>query len=118
MLNRVAVSGFSSTSSLPKTISPAYSFASSSMIGATIRQGPHQGAQQSITISEYLLTVSLKSASVMVIGVAIFSLLFDCFIISCIFFALIFSSSVSFSSNKQPCSFIMHLFIITVSSAF
>jgi len=118
MLNRVAVSGFSSTLSLPKIISPVCSLASSSMIGATIWQGAHHGAQQSMTISGCFLVVSLKLVSVMMIGVVIV-LPFDVFIICCIFLALIFSSSgSSFFPNKRPCSIMMHLFIITVSPAF
>jgi len=118
MLYFVAVSGFSSTLSLPKIILPACSLASSSMMGATIWQGPHHGAQQSMTISGCFLVVSLKLVSVMVIGVAIFSP-FDAFIIFCIFLALIFSSSgSSFFPNKRPCSIMIHLFIITVSPAF
>ena len=44
-----ATSPFSSTSHLPIRTCPSYISANSSMIGATILQGPHQGAQKSTT---------------------------------------------------------------------
>lgn len=44
-----AIALFESTSHLPIVTLPSYSPASSSMIGATIRQGPHHSAQKSIT---------------------------------------------------------------------
>jgi len=44
-----AISPFSSTSHLPMITCPSNSAANSSMIGATILQGPHQGAQKSTT---------------------------------------------------------------------
>src|SRR5207249_63657 len=52
-LNSPDVKGFSSTFSLPKATRPEYSLASCSMMGATIRQGPHQAAQKSTTINGY-----------------------------------------------------------------
>ena len=48
--------GFSSVFNFPNTTFPEYSFASASTIGPTMRQGPHQGAQQSITVKEYFWT--------------------------------------------------------------
>ena len=45
----IVMSSFSSTSHLPMTTRPSYSAASSSMIGATMRQGPHHSAQKSMT---------------------------------------------------------------------
>lgn len=42
-----AVPGFSSVFNFPIFTRPAYSEANSSMIGAIILHGPHQGAQQS-----------------------------------------------------------------------
>src|SRR5690606_32058392 len=45
--NCMAVRGLWSTSSLPTLARPSYSAASSSMIGAIIRHGPHQTAQKS-----------------------------------------------------------------------
>ena len=47
MPNLVGVAGFSSTFILTTRTLPSYSLASSSMIGPTARQGPHQGAQKS-----------------------------------------------------------------------
>src|SRR6266702_7368813 len=53
---RPDTAGFSSVFNFPKTTFPEYSFASASTIGPTIRQGPHQGAQQSMTVREYFWT--------------------------------------------------------------
>lgn len=49
---RSAVLGLSSTLSFPTRTFPVYSLASSSIVGAKARHGPHQGAQQSIKASE------------------------------------------------------------------
>ncbi len=43
------VSWFSSVFILPTLTLPSYSPASFSMVGASMRQGPHQGAQKSTT---------------------------------------------------------------------
>ena len=63
--NLVETSGFSSVFILRKVTLPSYSFASSSTTGATIRQGPHQGAQKStITGCSDLMTFSSNVSSV------------------------------------------------------
>ena len=62
----VAVLGLSSVFSFTHRTLPTYSFASSSTIGAIIRQGPHHGAQKSTstgishcnTISFHVLSVT------------------------------------------------------------
>lgn len=54
MSNLPEVPGFSSVFNFPKATFPLYSFASPSITGETIRQGPHQGAQQSTSIKGYL----------------------------------------------------------------
>ena len=54
MSNLPDVPGLSSVFSFPKATFPLYSFASPSITGETIRQGPHQGAQQSTSIKGYL----------------------------------------------------------------
>ena len=59
-----ATSPFSSTSHLPISALPSYSPASSSMIGPTILQGPHHGAQKSITTGLPSARISLKLLSV------------------------------------------------------
>jgi hypothetical protein len=59
-----AIEGFSSTSSLPIKAFPAYSCATSSIVGAKALQGPHQVAQKSMKTSLLVFTVSSKLASV------------------------------------------------------
>src|SRR5579859_6355328 len=55
---------------------PSYSPASSSRIGATARQGPHQGAQKSTTTgTSDFSTFCSKSASLIAIGLVIRNLL-------------------------------------------
>src|SRR5438093_9521570 len=61
--NSPDVKGFSSTFSLPKATRPAYSLASCSMMGATVRQGPHHAAQKSTTINGYFDISEEKLAS-------------------------------------------------------
>ena len=68
ILYSLIIFSFSSVFNLPNTIFPLWSAASSSMIGATITQGPHQGAQQSTIKIGYLCTTSLKFSSVTSIG--------------------------------------------------
>src|SRR4029077_2603835 len=53
MSNLPDVAGFSSVFSFPNATFPLYSFANPSITGPTIRQGPHQGAQQSTRIRGY-----------------------------------------------------------------
>ncbi len=60
--------GFSSTFSFPKVTFPAYCWASCSMMGEIILQGPHQAAQKSTTMRGVLETVSSKVWSVRVMG--------------------------------------------------
>src|SRR5436189_4019551 len=61
--NSPDVKGFSSTFSLSKATRPEYSLANCSMMGATIRQGPHQAAQKSTTINGYFDISEEKLAS-------------------------------------------------------
>ena len=68
MLNLVAVAKFSSVLSLPNATFPLYSFAKVSMMGPTILQGPHQGAQQSTRVSWFFDTNWSKLESVIVTG--------------------------------------------------
>src|SRR5207244_10223668 len=56
MPKRPDTAGFSSVFSFPNTTLPEYSFANASTIGPTIRQGPHHGAQQSMSVREYFWT--------------------------------------------------------------
>jgi hypothetical protein len=63
MLNRMGVRSFSSVFSLPNLILPWYSSASCSIMGASMRQGPHQGAQQSMMTNGALLMNSSKVLS-------------------------------------------------------
>src|SRR5258706_2044742 len=64
-----AMRGFSSVFNLATTYLPADSVASWSMIGATIRQGPHQGAQASTSTGRSaFMTADAKVASVTVRG--------------------------------------------------
>ena len=66
---RDAVAGFSSTLSFPTRTLPAYSPASWSTIGPTVRQGPHHGAHMSSsTGTGEAVTVVAKLASVTVMG--------------------------------------------------
>ena len=61
----LATLGFSSVLSLNTLIFPSNSLAISSTIGATMRQGPHQGAQKSTSTGTSLLSTSCsKEASV------------------------------------------------------
>ena len=61
----LATLGFSSVLSLNTLILPSNSLAISSTIGATMRQGPHHGAQKSISTGKSLLSTSCsKEASV------------------------------------------------------
>ena len=61
----LATLGFSSVLSLNTLILPSNSLAISSTIGATMRQGPHQGAQKSTSTGTSLLSTSCsKEASV------------------------------------------------------
>src|SRR5215471_3713407 len=53
MSKRPEVAGFSSVFNLPKATFPVYSFASPSITGPTSLQGPHQGAQQSMSVNGY-----------------------------------------------------------------
>gem|GEM_PF-6001117 len=53
MSNLPDVAGFSSVFNFPNATFPLYSFAKPSITGPTIRQGPHQGAQQSTRIRGY-----------------------------------------------------------------
>ena len=55
--NCSAVLGFSSTSSLAMRAFPAYSLASSSIVGARALQGPHHPAQKSTRTSLLFLIV-------------------------------------------------------------
>jgi uncharacterized repeat protein (TIGR01451 family) len=65
--NWIAVSGFSSTFTLPITARPSYSFESSSITGAILRHGGHHSAQKSSNTGlsfSALSTVFLKLPSV------------------------------------------------------
>ena len=62
--NCPTTSSFSSTFILPIVTRPSYSVANSSMIGDTMRQGPHHSAQKSRTMGFPELTNSSKLASV------------------------------------------------------
>ena len=64
--NLVGVAGFSSTFILTMRTLPSYSAASSSMMGPTARQGPHQGAQKSSStgISEFRTTLSKVASEI------------------------------------------------------
>src|SRR5450759_1146836 len=63
MPNLLATPGFSSTLSLPMhTLSP-YSWAISSMIGPTMRHGPHQGAQKSTIMGVGALPTSSSNVA-------------------------------------------------------
>ena len=67
--NCEAVAGLSSVFNLTILTRPAYSEANWSIMGATIRQGPHQGAQQSTrTGPGKESTSSLKVLSVISTG--------------------------------------------------
>src|SRR5690606_41094764 len=64
-LNRTVVRWLLSTSSLATLTLPAYSLASSSMTGATIRHGPHHAAQKSTIARPFASSISVpKFASV------------------------------------------------------
>lgn len=66
---RAAVTGFSSTFSFATRTRPAISAATSSMTGATIRHGPHQGAHKSSSTGSGERSTSAKNvASVTVTG--------------------------------------------------
>ena len=68
-LNRAAVAGFSSTFNFATRTRPAISRASSSITGAIMRHGPHQGAHKSSsTGTGARSTSSAKVASVTVTG--------------------------------------------------
>src|SRR5450759_2314733 len=65
MSKRIAVSGHSSTLTLPTTILPAYSLETSSSTGSIARHGPHRGAQKSrVTGSVLPVTWALNDSSV------------------------------------------------------
>src|SRR6266849_6892752 len=61
---RRARSGFSSVFTLPTLTRPANCAAILSMVGASIRQGPHQAAQKSTSTSCSLLTTSWSQFAV------------------------------------------------------
>ena len=70
--NSIATSSFSSTSHLPTTILPSKSSANSEIIGATMRQGPHHGAQRSTTKGKEPFLYSWKFAVVIVTSIIFF----------------------------------------------
>ena len=77
MPNLAAVTGFSSTLTLQILTRPLYSSASSSMIGPTARQGPHQGAQKSTRTGIFdFSTAELNVASVICSAIIISLFLF------------------------------------------
>ncbi len=112
-----AILGFSSTFTFPNTTFPESSRASCSIIGDTILQGPHQGAQKSTTNRGYLFTDSAKLASVTIIGVSItttLALLLLLFLAkSFIFFAIILLGSSSrvditwYNGNQRQNNFVI-----------
>ena len=77
----IAIADSSSVFSFTILILPAYSVASSSRIGATARQGPHQTAQKSTSTGiELFNTASSKVAAVTGVAALIVPLPLDCFL--------------------------------------
>src|SRR5262245_11342935 len=80
-LNRIAVWGFASTSTLATLARPAYSPASCSSTGATIRHGPHHDAQKSTRTSPPACSISLLNEASVTWTVGLFvaaMVLFSC----------------------------------------